>query len=561
MSTVEASAAVALSKNATPDVGRRSANFLPTVLDDHSISCTLENQITNTDVERIIEELKEEVRMKLVVDADDPLQKLNFIDAVQRLSLGYHFETEMEQALAQIYATYQTNENNVDDRNLYHAALLFRLLRQQGYNVSSDIFNRFRDNKGHFKEALIPDVAGMMSLYEAAHLLVHGEEILDEALSFCVKHLKSMATQLSPPLSTQIIHALKRPIRKNIPRLEAKNFMTIYQEDDSHDKNLLKLAKLDFNLLQEMHQKELSELSKWWKDLNFTTTLPFARDRMVECYFWLMAVQSEPELYLARKATTKIGAMSTIIDDMFDVYGTMDELKLLAEAVERWDISSVDTLPDYMKGCYQALLELYIEIENEMVGEGRSYRSYYARQGMKDLVSGYIIEATWLKEKFVPTMEVYMPVAEVTIGYYDAVLASFATMPNFATKEIFEWVLNESKSVKAISIIFRLMDDITSHEFEQKRGHIASAVECYMKQYGVTAEKACEELDKQVSDAWKVINQECLKPTAIPMHLLACILNYARAADLIYKDGDGFTFSEILLKEHVSSLIREPVAM
>ena len=40
---------------------------------------------------------------------------------------------------------------------------------------------------------------------------------------------------------------------------------------------------------------------RWWKDLDFATKLPFARDRIVECYFWIVSVYFEPQYSLARK--------------------------------------------------------------------------------------------------------------------------------------------------------------------------------------------------------------------------------------------------------------------
>ena len=124
-----------------------------------------------------------------------------------------------------------------------------------------DKFTKFKDNDGNFKESLISDARGMLSLYEATHLRVHGEAILDEALVFTATHLKSIASHLSPPLATQVSHALKQPIRKGLPRLEARHYFSIYQEDPSHDKVLLTFAKLDFNLLQKKHQKEVSNIA------------------------------------------------------------------------------------------------------------------------------------------------------------------------------------------------------------------------------------------------------------------------------------------------------------
>lgn len=123
-----------------------------------------------------------------------------------------------------------------------------------------DVFKKFKDEEGKFKELLTNDLQGLLALYEAAHLMVHGEDILDEALAFTIAHLSSMASD--NPLKEQVIQALKRPIRKGLTRVEARNFISIYQQDDSHHKSLLKLAKLDYNLLQSQHKKELSEITK-----------------------------------------------------------------------------------------------------------------------------------------------------------------------------------------------------------------------------------------------------------------------------------------------------------
>lgn len=125
------------------------------------------------------------------------------------------------------------------------------------------MFNKFIDGEGKFKESLIKNVEGMLELHEAAHLGVGGEEILDKALDFSSSHLKSLAPHMSSSLSTLVNEALKFPIRKNLTRLAARKFISVYQEDESHnDDILLNFAKLDFNIVQKMHQKELSDLTR-----------------------------------------------------------------------------------------------------------------------------------------------------------------------------------------------------------------------------------------------------------------------------------------------------------
>lgn len=125
------------------------------------------------------------------------------------------------------------------------------------------MFNKFTDNRGKFQESLIDDVRGMLSLYEATHLRIHGEDLLDEALNFTTKHLNFALANLSNnTFEAQLVHALNQPIHKGLTRLESRHYISFYEQVDSHNKVLLDFAKLDFNLLQKLHQGELSEITR-----------------------------------------------------------------------------------------------------------------------------------------------------------------------------------------------------------------------------------------------------------------------------------------------------------
>jgi hypothetical protein len=83
-----------------------------------------------------------------------------------------------------------------------------------------------------------------------------------------------------------------------------------------------------------------------------------------------------------------------------------------------------------------------------------------------------------------------------------------------------------------------------------------------MIQHGAIEEKeAIKELRKQVTDAWKDINEECFYPTTVPMPLVMPILNLACVTDVIYKDEDGYTNAGVVLKDFVASLLVEPVPL
>ncbi|KAH7544312.1 hypothetical protein JRO89_XS15G0146900 [Xanthoceras sorbifolium] len=242
---------------------RRSANYPPSFWGDYFLSyANNQDYSLETDEKVKLRELKEEVRKMLMSDASKLSQKLDLIDAIQRLGVSYNFESEINKILQKIHETsHDCGLGDENDDDLYSISLQFRLLRQHGYKMSSDVFNKFKDINGNFKESLKTYMRGMLSLYEATHLRVHEENILDEALAFTTSHLKSMATQLSSPLADQVNRALDRPIRKGLQRLDARRYMPIYQADPSHNQVLLTFAKLDFNILQKLHQKELSELT------------------------------------------------------------------------------------------------------------------------------------------------------------------------------------------------------------------------------------------------------------------------------------------------------------
>ena len=80
-----------------------------------------------------------------------------------------------------------------------------------------------------------------------------------------------------------------------------------------------------------------------------------------------------------------------------------------------------------------------------------------------------------------------------------------------------------------------------------------------MKQHGASEQETRDEFKKQVRDAWKDINQECLMPTAVPMTVLMRILNLARVMDVVYKHEDGYTHSGTFLKDLVTSLLIDSV--
>ncbi|CAI9274873.1 unnamed protein product [Lactuca saligna] len=510
--------------------------------------------------EQLANELKEEVRKMLIITTQHR-KLLELIDAVQRLGVAYHFEKEIEECLNHIYVSYGHGDLWINDNDLQGTSLWFRLLRQQGFNVSSGIFNKYKNSDGSFMESMKDDVQGMLSLYEAAYMRVEGEQVLDEALAFTTYHLANILENHTSLIEAQIHQALQQPLRKRLPRLEALRYIPIYQQEASHNDALLKLAKLDFNLLQDLHRKELSQISKWWKDLDVSRNLPYVRDRIVEGYFWILAVYFEPQHSDARIFLMKACNLVIILDDTYDNYGTYEELEIFTEAIQRWSMSCLDMLPEYMKLIYKELLDVYKEAEELLEKKGQTYRCYYTKEMVKEYARNLLIEAKWVNERYTPTVEEHRSVTLVTCAYAMIIAKCYVHSNDTVTEETFKWVSTYPPLVKASCLILRLMDDVATHKEEQERNHVASSVECYMKQYGVTEEYTHELFTKQVEDEWKVINKESLRPTDVPRPLLMPPINLTRVCDVLYRRGDDYNHAGKEMINHIKSLLVNPLSL
>ncbi|KAJ0733905.1 putative (-)-beta-caryophyllene synthase [Helianthus annuus] len=434
----------------------------PSVWGDQFLIYNKKAQLAD-EVDRLVDDLKEEVRKDILAALDVPEEHtrlLKLIDTIQRLGISYYFEEDIDKALQHVYEAYG------DDWNGSNPSLWFRLLRQHGFYISCDVFDNFKDEQGAFKESLTSDVEELLELYEATHMRVQGEAVLDEALIFTRTRLAEIAKdpiRSNSTMSSHIQEALEQPLRKRLPRLEALRYIHFYQQA-SHNESLLKLAKLGFNLLQSLHKKELSQLSKWWKGIDVPNNLPYARDRLVESYFWALGVYFEPKYSLARIFLTKVIAMATVIDDTYDAYGTYEELEIFTEAVMRWSVTCLDMLPGYMKLIYQRLLDMYKEMEEILEKEEKTDLFNCAKEFMKMFIKGYMMEAKWLHEGYIPTTEEHASVAYVTGGGSILITSCFLGMADIVTDRSIKWALTEPPLFKASSKIGRLLNDIAGHK-------------------------------------------------------------------------------------------------
>ncbi|KAJ8766561.1 hypothetical protein K2173_023808 [Erythroxylum novogranatense] len=401
----------------------------------------------------------------------------------------------------------------------------------------------------------------MLSLYEASYIGFHRESILDEALQFTKPYLKSIVNQLKPPLFDLVSHALRWPVHRAVPCQEALDYVLIYEKEEGHIDCILRMGKLNFSILQKLWQEELYILTRWWIDLNLPSRLSFGRDRLIECFFWAIGSFPEPQHARARKYLTQIYAIFVYVDDTYDVHGTIDELEIFTKAFERADSSMGGELPHYMHIIVQSTLDLYDEIAQETTKEQSAHCMAGAKEAVAQLAKAYNDEAKWFNDGYVPKLDEYLLVGSISCAYPMGVTVSTCGLGEMATKQVFDWLLSMPKILHASSAACRIRDDTRTHEFEQKRGDVASTVECYMNEHGVSEQEAIDFLERKMTCLWKDMNEELLKPSTrdIPLPLVDNIINHARVLEVVYEKEAGLTFPKNVLNSVVMDLVVNPL--
>ncbi|MCL7024601.1 hypothetical protein MKW94_024600 [Papaver nudicaule] len=319
---------------------------------------------------------------------------------------------------------------------------------------------------------------------------------------------------------------------------------------------LLEFAKLDFNMVQATYHEELKYASRWWRDLALDGSLTFARDRLVECFLWNLGLNSEPKFGNVRRQVTKVAYLITVIDDVYDVYGSLDELKLFTEAVERWDIITVENLPHHMKICFFALYNTVNEIGYEVLRNNNLDVMPYLKKSWGDLCKAFLVEATWYYSGYIPTLEEYADNAWITIAGPLLSVHAYCQLGDHEniSKDALECLTaNQSDLIRSSSMIFRLAKDLATSKDEVERGDVAKSIQCYMHETGASESIAREHVQQLISAWWTKMNANLTAASrgVFPSSFINIIQNIARMAQYMYQYGDGYGVPNLEAKDRI----------
>lgn len=551
---IQCKASYKVSYDQNQTISRRPSKFQPSIWTHdyiQSLSSEYKEEIYG-DQRKV---LREKVRIMLC-KIENELDQLEFIDVLQRIGVSYHFNKEIRDILDNIY----NKQTSKLKKNLHATALKFRLLRQHGYEISTDCFVCFQNEVCNFKKGQFVDVHGMLSMYEASFHSFEDETILDEARDFTTNFLKEYLKQnRGNHVSLLISHALDLPLNWTISRLEARWFINIYEKQENKNNVLLQFAKLDFNILQNNYLEELKCASRWWKETAIVEKLSFARDRIVENFVWNVGANFKPDFEQFRIGMTKINALITTVDDVYDLYGTLEELELFTEAIDRWDLNALDSLPYYMQICFHAVYNFVNEISFESLKKNEKYiTTPYLKKAWTDLCKAYLIEAKWYYSGYTPTVEEYMANGCVSIGAHAVFTHGYFSMPHSIEMEDLVRLGEDSNIIRLTATIARVANDYGSYKSENETGDTPKLNKCIMNETGASEIEARDYMKSMMSTLWKKMNKEA-QTSSFSQNFIDTNMNAFRICMFMYQYGDAYSIPDSKIQNRIMSLVFEPI--
>ncbi|URE19750.1 Myrcene synthase, chloroplastic [Musa troglodytarum] len=200
-----------------------------------------------------------------------------------------------------------------------------------------------------------------------------------------------------------------------------------------------------------------------------------------------------------------------MLDDVYDIYGTLNELELFIEAIERWDANAIDKLPDYMKLCFLAIFNAANE-------------------------TGYRVT----KEKGLDIIPCLRKAQQLD----ERVLESVATYPKVA---------------RCSAMLLRLYNDLATSTIELERGDAPSSIQCYMLESGVPEMAARKKIRELIKANWRGINGD--RGSSFGEIFTTVAVGLPRMSQFIYQHGDGYSAPDGKTRKQIMSLLFEPLQL
>ncbi|XP_072963760.1 bifunctional levopimaradiene synthase, chloroplastic-like [Typha angustifolia] len=419
--------------------------------------------------------------------------------------------------------------------------------------MNLDLLEYFKDDDDNFvcfHGQTHRGVSDMFNLYRYSQLAFPGEKILKEAKAFVQDYLRTCVANnqvsvdkwsLKKSLDKEVAHALEVPWRTSFERLEAREYIdqygendvwiakTVYKMSNVNDPKYLELAKLDYNRLQKLYKSEIDSILKWWNDCGILD------DHLVvnvwspeEIHFGIAATLYEPEFSACRIAYTKCNCIENALRALFEFHESTEDLSAMYQAVKKWDPSLVHSLPLPIKATFTALYDTMNDLAAQAsTAQGKDMFNYLHDLRLKQM-QHYMNIREQRRVLQDTTLKQYIEQGKGDLGVAMRLLPSMFIMGERLSNHAFGCLDERSAIQDRLSSFLSLFAEVQKHKNSSNKDNDRDAVYFYMKEKSCTEQEAISYLNAMMEDTFDELVHECLKSSLVPRSCRRLMLEHAR---------------------------------
>ncbi|KAM0891012.1 hypothetical protein ACQ4PT_026687 [Festuca glaucescens] len=504
--------------------------------------------------------------------------QLSMLDTLEKIGISRYFSSEINTILDRTYSLWLQRDEEIM-LDVATCAMAFRHLRMNGFDVSSDELSHVAE-ASTFRNSLqgiLNDKKSILELYKASKVGISENELILDNIGEWSYNLLTENLSTAWAQRTSIIEevesTLKFPFHSRLDRLYHKWSIEHFDSRGSQmlkteylpcnvNQDLLALAVEDFTFSQSVYRDELQHLDSWVIE-NRLDKLQFARQKMAYCYFSAAGAIFPPELRDLRISWAQNCVLATVVDDLFDVRGSKEEIEDLISLVERWEeLPKGESYSEQVQIIFSALYTTVNQLgARASAVQNRDVTKHFIEH-WKDLLKCEMLEAERRRMQYVPTMKEYLQSAAVTAAIGPTMLAALY----FNGQELMGCVVQDQEYhelLRLTSICCRLLNDSQSLERDEGDEEKVNSVLLLHHHSGgyVPKEVARKAIQMSVFPYMRELLRLVLKEGGVlPRAGKELFWSMCNLCFVFYSDTDGYT-SQVEMVSGVDAVIYDPLEL
>jgi len=500
--------------------------------------------------------------------------QLRMVDTLEKMGISPGFSTEIDSILDTIYSSWLANDEEIT-QDMATCAMAFRLLRLHGYDVASDGLTQFSEESSFYDsvQGHLNDSEALLELYKASQVQIFAEEpVLENIGSWSAKLLNEQLCSNKVSRSVdpgEVEHVLKFPSYGTVDRLEHRRnieqpktggfqmLKTAYR-DCQVDEGMVALAADGFHSSQALYQQELQKLKSWVKEMRLEE-LEFARVMPLVCLLPPASTMFPSELSEARLAYAMENILVTVVDDMFDVGGSKEELDNFITLIDKWDAhEEVGFCSQSVEIVFRAVYHTSNLLGVKAAAVQNRSVIHHIVELWADLAGAMRAEAEWTMSGHLPSMEEYMEVTVPSFGLGPIALTPLYLVGPELTEEVVR-SREYQEMYRHVATCTRLLNDLQTYVREEEQGKTNSVL-LLARCHGGTIEAAKAEVRSTIAASRRELLRLVVRDGgAVPRPVRQEFWNICKVAHLLYKDDDGFASTRETIHA-ANAVVHEPLS-